>query len=91
MASFAYSMRLRMRGSRGGADSFWTPQKTHTAMGFLSNAGPDPLENHTVTKPAFNDGLLLVIHLYLNPLYRHQLNKIVASVRPSPPLTKLQV
>ena len=25
-------------------------------MGFLSNPGPDPLKNHTATKPTFNVG-----------------------------------
>ena len=28
----------------------------HKSIGFLSNTGPDPLENHQATKPAFNVG-----------------------------------
>ena len=39
----------------GGAD---LPLENRKAIGFLSNTGPDPLENHTATKPAFNVGPL---------------------------------
>ena len=28
--------------------------ENHKAVGFLSNTGPDPQENHIATKPAFN-------------------------------------
>ena len=42
-----------MRGSRelghGGLEN-------HKTIGFLTNTGPDPLENHKATKPAFNAG-----------------------------------
>ena len=30
------------------------PLKNEKNIGFLSNAGPDPLKNHKATKPAFN-------------------------------------
>ena len=30
------------------------PLKNHKAIGFISNAGPDFLEKHKATKPAFN-------------------------------------
>ena len=33
-----------------------TPLKNHKSIGFLSNSGPDPLENHKITMPAFNVG-----------------------------------
>ena len=45
-----------MRGSSGGQLGVWTPSslKNHKHIGFLSNTGPDPLNNHKVaTKPAF--------------------------------------
>ena len=29
------------------------PLKNHKEIGFLSNTGPDPLEKHKATKPAF--------------------------------------
>ena len=32
--------------------------KNHKNIGFLSNTGLNPLENHKATKPAFNDGPL---------------------------------
>ena len=32
------------------------PLKYHKAIGFLSNTGPDPLENHKATMPAFYVG-----------------------------------
>ena len=35
-----------------------TPLKNHKSIGFLSNSGPDPLENHKITMPAFNVGPL---------------------------------
>ena len=39
-------------GGRGSGPSL----KNHKNIGFLSNTGPDPLENHKATKPAFNVG-----------------------------------
>ena len=30
--------------------------KNHKNIGFLRNTGPDPMENHKATKPAFNVG-----------------------------------
>ena len=35
-----------------------TSLEYHKAIGFLSNTGPDPMENHKATKPAFNVGPL---------------------------------
>ena len=47
-----------MCGSREGK-GFGSPLlKNHKAIGFLSNIGVDPLENHKTTKPAFNVGPL---------------------------------
>ena len=40
-------------GGTGGPDS---PLKNLKNIGFLSNAGPNPLKNHKATKPAFNVG-----------------------------------
>ena len=57
------------KGGRGSGP----PRESHKAIGFLSNTSPDPIENHKVTKPAFNvwppsvrqgntdDGPLLVV------------------------------
>ena len=39
----------------GGQGVRTTPEKSQN-IGFLSNAGPDPLKNHKATKPAFNVG-----------------------------------
>ena len=39
----------------GGADHP-PPRENHGNIGFLSNTGPEPLENHKATKPAFNVG-----------------------------------
>ena len=48
--------------SRGGGDRGKDPPftlKKHKAYGYLSNTGPDTLENHRkATKPAFNVRLL---------------------------------
>ena len=33
-----------------------TPLQNHKNMGFRCNTGPDPLENHKATQPAFNVG-----------------------------------
>ena len=50
-----------MSGSRGvGGRGSMAPLKNHTAIGVLSNIGPDPLENYKATKPAFNVGPSLV-------------------------------
>ena len=35
-----------------------TPLKKSQKLGFLSNTGKDPLNNHKATKPAFNVGPL---------------------------------
>ena len=44
-----------MRGSRGGRGLRGPyPPENHKAIGFLSNTGPDPLENYKATKPAVN-------------------------------------
>ena len=45
----------------GGARVGTPPQhglENHKAIRFLSNTGPDLLENHNATKPAFNVGPL---------------------------------
>ena len=41
-------VRNHMRGSREG--------ENYKAIGFLIITGPDPMENHKATKPAFNVG-----------------------------------
>ena len=47
-------------GSRGGGGGGrWDresgpPLKNHKNMGFLSNSGPDPLENYAATEPTSN-------------------------------------
>ena len=47
----------RSRGGRGGPDPPPpTLLKNHKNIGFSSNTGPDPMKNHTPTKPAFNVG-----------------------------------
>ena len=49
-----------MRGTRGGtrgSGPLHPPSlENHKAIGFLSNTGPDPLENHNANKPVFNVG-----------------------------------
>ena len=40
------------RGGTGGPDPL--PLKKHKNIGFLSNTGPDPLNNYKASKPAFN-------------------------------------
>ena len=45
-------------GSRGSRPP--PPLKNYKNIGFLSNTGPDPLNNHKATKPAFNVGISLV-------------------------------
>ena len=50
-----FSIMTIMRGSRGGDRGSRPPpeKKKHKNIGFLSNTGPDPLENHKATKPVF--------------------------------------
>ena len=38
------------RGRAGGPD----PLGNHKVIGFLSNTGPDPLENNQASEPVFN-------------------------------------
>ena len=45
---------------QSGGQGVWTPLGNHKAIGFLSNTGLHPLENHKTTKPAFNVGALSV-------------------------------
>ena len=56
-----------IRGSRGGGTGGTDPHpphlENHKAIGFLSNIGPDPLENHKATKPAFN-----IVMVELDPI-----------------------
>ena len=55
--TWTLSARKCMRRSRGGGGGgTGTPLKNHKNIGFLSNTGPDPFENHKATKPAFNVG-----------------------------------
>ena len=58
-------------GGRGPVDS---NMENHKAIGFLSNTGPDPRENHKTTKPAINVG----------PSSAHQRNTI-KMIRPLSP------
>ena len=58
-----------MRGSRGRTGRVRTTRlENHKAIGFLSNTGPDSLETHKATKPAFNVGLSSAHQLY--PLWQ---------------------
>ena len=43
-------------GGGGGGSPDPHPPGNHKAIGFFSNTGLDPLENHKATKPAFNIG-----------------------------------
>ena len=45
-----------MRIQRGNRGSRPPPPENYENVGFLSNTGPDPLNNHKATKPAFNVG-----------------------------------
>ena len=64
-----YDMSKSMCGSRGGdRGSGSSHSENHKNIGFLSNTGPDPLNNQKATKPAFNvgpssanDGPLIVV------------------------------
>ena len=45
----------RIGGSRGGGDrGSGPPLKNRKNIGFICNAGPDPLKNHKASEPAFN-------------------------------------
>ena len=46
-----------VRIQRGG-QGVRTPKENYKNIGFLSYTGPDPLNNHKATKPAFNFGPL---------------------------------
>ena len=46
-------------GGGGGGGGGGGRGRNHKAIGFLSNTGLHPLENHKTTKPAFNVGPLL--------------------------------
>ena len=48
-------------GSRQGVPTLHLEK--HNLMRFISNAGPDPLENHKATKPALRVGQLSARHL----------------------------
>ena len=50
---FAWGIQSGNRGSG--------PPENHKNIGFLINAGPDPLKNYRATKPAFNIGLSLAV------------------------------
>ena len=45
-----------MRGSRWGGTGVPDPPENAQNIGFLSNTGPNPLNNHKATKLAFNVG-----------------------------------
>ena len=71
MTNLTDSPIMTMRGSRGAeGPDYPSPLENHKAKGFLSNTGPDPLEYHKATEPAFDDGTLIVFLDHLSP---HQL------------------
>ena len=88
-----------MRGSRVGGMRVRTPPPPLKSqnIGFLGNAGPDPLKNQNATKPTFNVGAFrlraaggpMMAHFkgYLDHLISHQKGKKVVNV--GPPLRKL--
>ena len=43
-------------GGGGGVQGVCTPSGKSQKYRVFSNTGPDPLENHKATKPAFHDG-----------------------------------
>ena len=45
-------------GGQWGPNPHPPPLENRKAIGFLSKTGPDPLEYHKATEPAFNDGPL---------------------------------
>ena len=48
-----------MRGSRGrGGSGSGPPTENHNHIGFLSNTGPDPLNNHKAIKPDSNRAII---------------------------------
>ena len=53
-----YVNKKHVRIQRGGGQGVRTPLKTHKNIGFLSKSGPDPLEKHKDTDPAFDVGPL---------------------------------
>ena len=48
------NMCVSREGDRGSI----SPMKNHKNIGFLSNTGPDSLEDYKATKPEFNVGPL---------------------------------
>ena len=46
----------RLRERDRGPDP---PMENQEAIGFFSNTGPNPLENHKATKPALNVGAII--------------------------------
>ena len=54
VARVNFLVHARPEEGTGGPDLY--PLENHENIGFLSNAGPDPLEKHKVTWPAFNVG-----------------------------------
>ena len=50
---WSYLLALSLRIQKGG-QGVQTPMKNHKNIGFLSNAGLDPLKNQKAAKPAFN-------------------------------------
>ena len=61
-----YTVSCADQEGGGGGQEVQTPLKNHKNIGFLSNTGPYPLNNHKATKPAFNVG----------PSLAHQRNTI---------------
>ena len=47
---------VHARPEEGTGGPYPHPLENYENIGFLSNAGPDPLEKHKATKPAFNVG-----------------------------------
>ena len=47
---------LMIRAPIQRGDGLPAPWKIATNIGFLSNAGPDPMKNNTATNPAFDFG-----------------------------------
>ena len=48
--------RVRIQRGAGGPEPPPPQKKNHKNIGFLCNIGPDRLNNHKATKPAFNVG-----------------------------------
>ena len=66
--------RIQREGGGGGRGPGDSNMENHKAIGFLSNTGPDPRENHETTKPAIN----------VRPSSTHQRNAI-KMIRPLSP------